>query len=339
MENQNKKILFSVIIPTRQINEGYIKETYQKLEELENQNFEVVVLPDEINNNQEEKTLDAKIISTGKIGPAEKRDLAVRHAKGKFLAFIDDDAYPEKNWLNTAEKYLKDDTIAAIGGPQLTPENDSFWQKASGAMFLSPLSGAAIIRFWPSGKAKEIDDWPTVNFIIKKEDFEKIGGFDTKYWPGEDTKLCLDIIKKLNKKILYIPELKVYHHRRSGLLRHLKQIGGYGLHRGYFAKIFPETSMRFSSLYFMPSLFLLFLIFGAIGSFFSSLILNFFLWGLAVYFSAVLIATLIVWVRIKNILISLASIPYLILFHLWYGIRFIQGAVFTKKLRSKLRSE
>ena len=32
------------------------------------------------------------------------------------------------------------------------------------------------------------------------------------------------------------------------------QVGGYGLHRGYFAKIFPETSAL--PLYFIPSLFL-----------------------------------------------------------------------------------
>jgi len=40
--------------------------------------------------------------------------------------------------------------------------------------------------------------------------------------------------------------------------------------------------------------------------------------------------------KTKSVLISLAVIPYLISFHIWYGIRFIQGFVFTKNLNSKL---
>jgi len=185
-------------------------------------------------------------------------------------------------------------------------------------------------------KVQEVDDWPTVNFIIKKEDFEKIGGFDNQYWPGEDTKLCLDIIKKLNKKILYIPELVVYHHRRAGLKKHLKQTGGYGLHRGYFAKIFPETSRKIESLYFVPSFLVLFLFFGFIFSFVSEKIMILYLVGLAIYSLTIIISTILLIFKTKDMAVGLMTIPYIILFHIWYGIRFIQGFVFTKKLKSKL---
>lgn len=335
MEEMNKNILFSIIIPVQKIND-YVIETCGVLEKIEKENFEIIIFPDELegNNSKMEQELNARIIATGKVSPAVKRDLAMKYAKGEYLAFTDDDAYPEKDWLGIAAKYLKDNNVAAVGGPQLTPPSNDFWQKVSGAMFLSPLSGSAIIRYWPGKKAQEIDDWPTVNFIVKKKDFEAIDGFDNEYWPGEDTKLCLDIIKKLKKKIIYIPELIVYHHRRAGLKKHLKQTGGYGLHRGYFAKVFPETSMRF--FYLVPSLFVLFLVIGLIGSFFSGLILKLFLLGILIYGLAVFFSTLIVWKRTKDFLVSLMTIPYLVLFHVWYGIRFIQGYVFTKKLKSKL---
>ncbi|OGR75591.1 MAG: hypothetical protein A2X40_08200 [Elusimicrobia bacterium GWC2_65_9] len=46
------------------------------------------------------------------------------------------------------------------------------------------------------------------------------------------------------------------HHRRAGLPGHLKQIGAYGLHLGFFAKEYPETSRK--SVYFIPSVFVLF---------------------------------------------------------------------------------
>lgn len=327
--------MFSIIIPVQKIND-YIQETCGKLANLKNKNFEILIFPDEAegNNLEWEKKLNAGIIPTGKVSPAIKRDLALKYAQGEYLAFIDDDAYPDEKWLDVAEKYLQEENVAAIGGPQLTPIDDSFWQKVSGAMFLSPLSGAAIIRFWPGKKVQEIDDWPTVNFIIKKNDFEKIGGFDSTYWPGEDTKLCLDIVKKLKKKILYIPDLIVYHHRRSGFKKHLKQTGNYGLHRGFFAKRFPETSRKL--MYFIPSVFVIFLITGGLAYGYSDLVLRLYLLGIAVYIAAILFSTIVIWQKTKNFLVSITTIPYLISFHIWYGMCFVQGFVFTKELKSKL---
>lgn len=328
-------INFSIIIPVQKIND-YIYETCGKLANLKNKNFEILIFSDETEENdlELEKKLNAKIISAGKVSPAIKRDLALKYAKGEYLAFIDDDAYPDENWLDVAEKYLRDENVAAIGGPQLTPVDDSFRQKVSGAMFLSPLSGSAIIRFWPGKKTREVDDWPSVNFIVKKSDFEKVGGFDSAYWPGEDTKLCLEIVKNLKKKILYIPELVVYHHRRAGIKKHLKQTGNYGLHRGYFAKIFPETSRKL--MYFIPSIFVIFLMIGGLASIYYDLMLKLYLLGIIVYIFALIISTVFIWNKVKDFSVSIATIPYLISFHIWYGIRFVQGFIFTKELKSKL---
>jgi GT2 family glycosyltransferase len=329
-------MFYSIIIPVQNIND-YIMETCSRLEALDNKNFEVLIFPDtlEDNNEEMERTLGAKIVDSGKVSPATKRDMAMKYARGDILAFIDDDAYPENNWLNVAEHYLKNDNmIAAIGGPQLTPPHDSFWQKVSGAVFLSPLSGRALIRYWPGKKIQEVDDWPSVNFLIRRDDFTKIGGFDSHHWPGEDTKLCLDITRKLGKKILYIPDLIVYHHRRTGLRKHLRQIGNYGLHRGYFAKKLPETSKKI--IYFIPPVFVVFIVSGIIASFLYKPLAELFLFGLMIYVLTVLLTTISVWGKVKNLLISVATIPYLILTHIWYGVKFIQGFVFTTTLKSKL---
>jgi hypothetical protein len=181
---------------------------------------------------------------------------------------------------------------------------------------------------------QEVDDWPTVNFIIKRDDFIRIGGFDSQYWPGEDTKLCLDIIKDLRKKILYVPDLIVYHHRRPGIIRHLRQIGNYGLHRGYFAKVYPETSRKW--FYFIPSLFVIYIATSLLTGVFLPSFYNPYITGLCIYLLTVLTTTLSVCKRTRSLAISIATIPYIILTHIWYGIRFIQGFLFTKTLTSKL---
>lgn len=327
---------FSVIIPAEKFN-SYLQENLDGLEKQKGASFEVIVIADDSEKSEKisgykfEKTI---LNSSG--GPAEKRNLAVKVSKGRWLAFIDDDAYPENNWLEVARKYLAKNEVAAIGGPQLTPPNDGFWQKSSGAMFLSPLSGMAIIRFWPGKKERLVYDWPTVNFFVKKEDFEAVGGFDESFWPGEDTKLCLDIIEKLRKKIFYVPELVVFHHRRAGLKKHLKQTGNYGLHRGFFAKKFPQSSACLADLYFIPSLWVIYLFFGWISFFISSILWKLYLSGIVIYLFAILLSTLVVWWRTKILFVSIFSSFYLMLFHVWYGIRFIQGYVFTKDLKSRL---
>ena len=235
----------SIIIPLVRIND-YFLESYPHLLSLDYENYEIIVLPDE---PVSEDFPGIKIIPTGKVSPAIKRDIGAEKARGELLFFLDDDSYPEKDWIRKTLPYFKDQSIAAIGGPAITPSNDSFLQKVSGAVFLTKVGGGIPERYYSKGKTKEIDDWPSVNLIVRKSIFTKIGGFKSEYWPGEDTKLCLEIIKE-GGKILYAPDVIVWHHRRSGLFRHLKQIGNYGLHRGFFAKRYPETS--FKLLYFIP---------------------------------------------------------------------------------------
>jgi len=323
-------IKYSFIIPVPRIN-NYIHEALCKILQIKRDDFEVIIYPDEISVDVWPKT---RQITTGHVGPAQKRNLAIRDAAGEILIFIDDDAYPENNFLGFLDKDFVDDKIVAVGGPALTPRDDNFWQKVSGAVFLSSLSGGYPERYVPVGKKREIDDWPSVNLSIRKKDFTAVGGFNCQYWPGEDTKLCIDLIK-LGGKIIYNPELIVYHHRREGLLKHLKQIGGYGIHRGFFAKKFPQTSLRFK--YFIPSLFLLFVVVGAVLSFFYPFIFKLYLLGWLIYLLALAKSLVDVYKYEKNILIILNSLYYIFFTHLYYGWRFIQGFIFTRQLKSRLR--
>lgn len=315
----------SIVIPVKKIND-YVRESIPHILNLDYTDFEILLFPDYSTNETFPKT---KIIPTGKMGPAKKRDLAIQYARGEVLAFLDDDAYPKKDWLKQALPHFYDQNIAAVGGPAVTPTNDSFSQKVSGAVFLSCFSGGNPERYWPMGRIKEIDDWPSVNFLVRKSDFIKIGGFDSTYWPGEDTKLCLDLIQKLQKKIIYEPNALVWHHRRSGIKTHLKQIGNYGLHRGFFAKKYPKNSLKLK--YFIPSCFLIFILFSWILLFSSYKIIYLSIW--LIYFAALAFALISIYYKIRDIKVSLCALPYIFATHIFYGWRFIQGFIFTKNLK------
>lgn len=327
-------IKYSFIIPIKEIND-YVRESVPEILKIPRDDYEIIIYPDRGRETEEAWPKTRQIPSDS--GPSVKRNLAMKDARGDFLVFIDDDAYPQKNILDILDEDFKDEKIAAVGGPAITPPNDSFLQKVSGAVYLSSLSGGFPERYAPVGKKRKIVDWPTVNLSVRKEAFLRAGGFDTNFWPGEDTKFCLDMINKLDKNndIIYDPRAIVWHHRREGISRHLKQIASYGLHRGYFAKKFPKTSFQFK--YFVPSAFLLFIIGGAIFSFFYPIILKLYIIGWIAYGFAMLKAFLDIVIRQKSILVALYSIIYIFLTHIVYGARFIQGFVFTKNLKSKLR--
>jgi glycosyltransferase involved in cell wall biosynthesis len=324
-------IKYTFVIPVKEINDN-IRQSVPKILEMNSDYFEILIYPDEANNESWPQT---RQISSGRVGPAAKRNLALRDAKGKILIFIDDDAYPKKNFLETLDNDFANDSIAAIGGPAVTPKENKFWQRVSGATFLSSLSGGFPERYRPIGKKKLVADWPSVNLSIRKDVFAEIGGFACEFWPGEDTKLGHDLLMQKNTRILYDPDLIVYHHRREGILRHVQQISAYGLHRGFFAKKYPKTSLNWR--YFMPSLLFLFVIFGGIASFFSRTIFYLYIFGWSVYLVALLNAFYDIWKHEKDILVTLAASYYIFLTHIFYGARFIQGFVFTKKLKSKLR--
>jgi len=313
----------SIIIPVREQNKN-LEECLRYCLELDYSNYEIIVLPDKSFKNALDKI---RIIPTGDMGPATKRDIGAKNAEGEILAFLDDDAFPRRDWLRNATKYFNDLEIAAVGGPAITPESDSFAQKVSGAVFLSPLNGRAVERYWPGKKVRDVDDWPSVNLLVRRGDFLAVGGFNSGYWPGEDTKLCLDLSKKLNKKIVYAPDVLVYHHRRAGLFNHLRQIGRYGLHRGFFARKYPENSLKLT--YFIPAVFLIFVLGGWIflfsGEFFRVGYLTIWL----IYLFSLLFSAFSIYKKIKDFRISLLTIPYIFLTHLYYGARFIQGFIFT----------
>jgi len=318
----NRSPEFSIIIPFKTWSKD-LDECLDAISRLHPKNFEVLLVPDNpcaLPTRFDQLALE--IIVSGSVSPAIKRDQGAARARGKYLAFIDDDAYPEPTWLAVASEAFENSAeTGAIGGPGITPKTDPFWARVSGAVFLSRLSGGFPERYLPLAPARFVDDWPSVNLIVRKPVFEAIGGFDSSYWPGEDTKLCRDIINS-GWKIRYVPSLIVHHHRRPHLRKHLRQTGNYGFHRGLFARRYPENSRKL--VYFTPSIFVLFLLIGAVGSLFSQTVGWLFIEGLFVYGGA-LIKSFGDIVRHEDILVGLLSLPYIFITHCWYGIRFLQG--------------
>lgn len=315
--------MISIIIPVKEIND-YIREAMLHYADMDYEDYEILIFPDYESAETFPKT---KIIPSGAVGPAEKRDMSLEYARGDLLAFIDDDAYPQRNWLKNAMRYFEDSQVGAVGGPAVTAPGDDIWQQASGKVYESFMcSGQYTYRYIP-GKKQFVDDLPSVNLIVRREIFEQIGGYDSNFYPGEDTKLCLDIIKKTGKKILYAPDVAVCHHRRKMFKAHLKQATNYALHRGYFVKALPETSCKFT--YFVPSLFVLGIIFGPVLCVLFPVL--WWIYGGTLCLYAILLMSSIR--RTRNVRVWLLAFIGIFMTHVGYGVCFIKGLCSSKLIR------
>jgi cellulose synthase/poly-beta-1,6-N-acetylglucosamine synthase-like glycosyltransferase len=342
-------MLFSIIIPVRGIN-AFLKENIYHLKQLDYKDFEVLIVVDDKEHYDFEGDTRFKLVVSGKEGPGEKRNIGARASCGDVLAFLDDDAYPDIKWLTYAYEVFQNPNVFALGAPALTPLNAPFLEKLSGFILSSPLASAGTVyRYKPSTPCK-IDDYPTVNLFVRREDFLKIGGFIKEFWPGEDTKLCLDLIKMHGRNFDYDPRPVVCHHRRNfftkpkwegsilkysySLSPHLKQVSRYGQHRGQFARIFPDTSFRLS--YFIPSLFVLGLVTGWISWFIFKPLAYIYIGILALYFCLLVEEGVRVFVKEKIPGYLLLMPVGIFLTHLIYGINFIIG--FNRKPTLKLKN-
>lgn len=238
--------MISIIIPLR-TDQGFLKPCIEACLSERWIEVEIIVLPDEPLPWDDPRIVQE---ATGPVSPAAKRNRGAALSHGDILAFIDDDTCPRPGWLQAARPHFDNPDVGAVGGPSVTPASDPFWAQVSGAAYESwMLSGSARLRYQPEA-ACEIDDFPSCNLLVRKVAFEAAGGFATNFWPGEDTAFCLALIQQ-GYRIRYEPGAVIEHHRRASLKSHLQQLANYGLHRGYFAKRYPETSRR--PLYFAPA--------------------------------------------------------------------------------------
>ena len=240
-------VKFSLVIPVAPTRNAEILESIKKLD-YPKKDFEVLV---EIGLN-----------------PSENRNKGAEKSKGGFVIFLDDDAFIDKDYLNKVEEFLKKyPETDIVGGPQLTPEQDGFFAKISGIALTSSFGAFKVNKRYQEGKINfNVDETSltSANLLVRKKSFEKIKGFDLKLFPGEDPEF-IQRAKKLNFKIAYNPEMKVFHKRRPNFNLFCKQFFKYGFVRPKINKILRQNKIIFLipmlfSVYilFLPTMFLFF---------------------------------------------------------------------------------
>jgi O-antigen biosynthesis protein len=143
-----------------------------------------------------------KLINAGiRVMPAIGRNIGAAHSKGTLLAFIDSDAYPDTDWIDTiADSYSRGHLVA--GGSVDIPDFQTKSRIALAQFFLQ------MNEYMCIGEERPKQFIPSVNLYCEKTIFEKAGGFP-EIRASEDVLFGLKINEIAD--MWFLPRSKVFH--------------------------------------------------------------------------------------------------------------------------------
>ena len=231
----------SIIIPTKN-NADTLEKCLQAIcnQDFPKDEIEVVIVDGYSKDGTTEiaKKFGCKVVyeKIGTIGGA--RNIGVENSTGDYIVFTDADCVPEIDWLKNLIREFRDERVASVGGPNITPEDDTEFAKCVGHV-LEFLSSFGARYAFKADKVLEIYHNPTCNSAYRRKVFEEVGGFNVKLITCDDEELDYRIRKK-GYKILFTPYARVYHYRRPTWKSFAKMSWKYGIGRGQVIKLGRE---------------------------------------------------------------------------------------------------
>jgi GT2 family glycosyltransferase len=158
------------------------------------------------------------IVNKENYGPAKANNIGARHAdpKAKYLVFLNNDTKVDQYWLKQLVNVIdKDATIGATGCKQLLMDNHQIIDVVGAEIdyygFLHPRGRLEIDKGQYDESIKEVFTYGSTALMVRKCVFNKVGGFDSKYFGWyEDNDLCWRI-RLAGYKVVSVPKAQVYH--------------------------------------------------------------------------------------------------------------------------------
>ena len=322
----------SFIIPARN-EEKYIRECIESLLNLDYPKEKVEIIFAEGNSNDRTREIiedyakkyeNIKVYDNPGGNTAVGRNICIQNSTGDMLMNFSAHAIAPKNLLRVLALKLKEqpENVAGVGCSNVSPQKQNFVGKVAGYTFLGFMAGSGV--FMQNTVFKEERYVEHMAFTLyRREIFKKVGMFDPDFWCGQDAEFDIRV-KKAGYKILYTPEVVVYHFKRDTVKGLFKQLYRYGIARAKMVKKHPDT-LRIYHLF--PSSFILASLF-----FFILTLLNLFpLWLFLFFILLYVILCMISTAKVtKEAIAIITSVFFYLLIKISYGLGFIRGMITGK---------
>tara|TARA_R110002050_G_scaffold42777_7_gene102840 strand:+ start:28970 stop:29977 length:1008 start_codon:yes stop_codon:yes gene_type:complete len=313
------QLQFSFIIPVFN-RPDEIQELLQSFIALDtHENFEIVIVEDGSNLSSQKvvenfkSKLNISYLFKENTGPGDSRNYGMTHAKGNYFIILDSDCILPPNYLSEVIKSLKEEFVDCFGGPDVAHKSFSNLQKAIDFSMTSFITTGGI-----RGNKNSVDAFQprSFNMGISRKAFEESKGFGTIH-PGEDPDLSIRLWD-LGFKTKLIVEAYVFHKRRISWRKFYKQVYKFGMVRPILNQWHPGSKKL---TYWFPTLFCLGIPI-AFGLFFINIT-----WGILAYMLYFLVAFLLALVNTKSIMVSVLSLPAIVIQFFGYGFGFLKSTL------------
>ena len=173
-----------------------------------------------------------RVIETKNRGLSSARNAAAQAASGEIVAYIDDDAIPDPDWLtHLAASFACEENVAA-GGPNVPPPGAG---RIAQAVANAPGGPTHVLI-----GDREAEHIPGCNMAIRRRSLQQIGGFDPQFRvAGDDVDVCWRLLEA-GGRIAFNAGAVVCHHRRGTVRGYLRQQQNYGKAEALLERKHPE---------------------------------------------------------------------------------------------------
>jgi GT2 family glycosyltransferase len=230
----------SVIVCTHN-GQRTLEECLRRLMTLTYPDYEVIVVDDGSSDASAEiaEAHGARLVATDHRGLSHARNVGIASASGEIVAFLDDDAYPDHDWLYYVAAALRANAHAGVGGPNIAPEDD-----CPVAECVAAAPGGPIHVLISDREAEHV---PGCNMAFRKSALEEIGGFDERFRvAGDDVDVCWRL-QESGRTLGFSAGAVVMHRRRDSVRRYLRQQYGYGEAEALLERKWPSRYNRSGS--------------------------------------------------------------------------------------------
>jgi glycosyltransferase involved in cell wall biosynthesis len=172
-----------------------------------------------------------KIVKSNGFGLSSARNTGIEKSKGEIIAFIDDDAWADKRWLENMLENYADKDIYGVGG-KIIP----IFETGRPRWLAEELDWIVGCTYKGMSEQKaEVRNPIGANMSFRREAFEvglfrtEVGRYGKKLVGSEETEFSMRLKKVKPVKILYDPKAVVYHRVPGSRVRFR-----YALKRAYY---------------------------------------------------------------------------------------------------------
>lgn len=181
-------------------------------------------------------------------------NLGAKKARGKYLFFLNPDTVVSKGALEKMIDFMEENPDVAVLGPKIY-KNKEQEKQLSFCHFPDPITSVFVFSpiksLWPDNPfftryvysenkkdngVLDVEAVAGAAILVKREVFEKVGGFDENFFLYfEENDLCRRI-KKLGGRIVYFPETEIIHFGGKSTIDHESSENEFKKSRRYFFK-------------------------------------------------------------------------------------------------------